>query len=251
MRTLNLKLMLLIVAFVFLANLAFAAESPLKIADMSGKVMVMVSPSKEWTDAKVGDILNVNDAVKTGEDGKAALEFPDKTSLILKPQTEIAVEELVWEEAAKKVGLKMTSGSLRTLINTPSEFKIKTPTAICGARGTLFYIFIQGTDTRVFVDQGSIDFTNTVSGDTYVVVQGMESIASVTGELSQPRELTAEEKAGVIAGWEAGLAAEHYMEPEGDNKNDAGDVTRQETGEIIQQQATGENASTENEMSRI
>ena len=188
-------------------------------------------------------MLKKLDAIRTGDDGQAVLEFSDKTTVTMKQNTEVTIEELVWEETAKQVGLNMTAGELKAFIKTPSDFKVKTPTAICGARGTVFYIFIQGTDTRVFVDEGSIDFTSTVTGDSYVVIQGMESVAAVTGELSEPRELTGDEKAAVIAGWEAGLVAELYSEPETPPQGDNLDMP--------EQQITQENPAKENEASRI
>lgn len=200
------------------APLLYAENAGLTMAEMEGKVMVKAYPQTEWTEAKVGQALNKNDAVKTGDDGKAILAFSDKSIVALKPGTEITVEELVLTNIERKVGLNMSSGKLRAIIekvDTPSEFKVRTPTAICGARGTTFYIVIEVNETRVFVDEGAVDFMNAVSGNTYVVVQGMESFASINGTLTEPKELTGDEKDKVIAGWQVGAVAEPYTEPGG------------------------------------
>ncbi|MCM8761230.1 MAG: FecR family protein [Candidatus Omnitrophica bacterium] len=243
MKPSNMMKILMIGSIFLLATSAIAAEGALKIAAASGKVMVMISPAAEWSDAQQGQVLSKKDGIKTAEDGVARLEFPDTSSVTLKENTEVSVEELVWEEAAKTVGINMTAGQLKVLIKTPSDFKVKTPAAICGARGTVFYIFIEGADTRVYVDEGSVDFTSTISGDSYVVIQGMESIASVTGEMSQPRKLTGDEKAAVLAGWETGPIAELYTEPEVSNQDNLGDMSQQEM--------TQENPAQENKASRI
>ena len=127
-------------SFLF-AMSAFAAEGIVKIAAVEGKALVRINPSTEWLEAKAGQLLNKKDAIKTQQDGRAFLEFPDKTSMTLKANTEIAIDELVWSDTARKVGINMSIGELKTMIqkvDKPSEFKIKTPTAICGAQGQSF-----------------------------------------------------------------------------------------------------------------
>jgi hypothetical protein len=244
------KIILIMAAFALMVSYAYAEGEVLKIAKMSGKVMVLSRTSGEWSDAKIGQALAKEDSIRTGEDGKALLEFSDNSSLTLKPGTEISIDDLVWEEAAKKVNVGMTAGALKVLIKTPSDFKVRTPTGICGARGTVFYVFVVGTDTRVFVDEGAIDFSNNISGNTYVVIQGMESIASVTGTLTEPRELTGAEKEAALAGWDPELVGEAYSEPGIDNARDPGTLS-EEYGDFTSQQIIQENPAQENEASRV
>lgn len=187
----------------------------LKVAGIEGKVSVKISPSTEWADAVVGQALNAQDAVKTNDNSQARLEFSDKSSVAMKPNTEISIEELVWTESARRAGLNMRVGELKAMIrsaNGPSDFKVKTPTAICGARGTIFYVLTTESETRVFVTDGSVDFTNPESGNTYVIIQNMVSISDISGTVTEPRELTGAEKDQALAGW-SGVVAEGYTEP--------------------------------------
>jgi hypothetical protein len=220
MKALNIYLLIVLLAIAMIAGVSFAQdaapkEAPLKVAGFEGKVQVKISPSTEWADAVVDQALNQSDAVKTGDDGQAMLLFSDKSSVAIKPNTEIIVEELIWNDKARKAGLKMPIGELRAIIkklDSPSDFKVATPTAICGARGTVFYIMTTGTETRVFVTEGAIDFTNSTSGNTYVVVQNMAAISDISGSVTEPRELTGTEKEQALAGW-SGVIAETYIEP--------------------------------------
>jgi hypothetical protein len=164
----------------------------------------------------------------------------------LKPNTEITVEELVWNDTARKAGLNMPIGELRAVIkkvNAPSDFKVKTPTAICGARGTVFYIMTTGTETRVFVTEGAVDFTNPATSNTYVVVQNMASISEISGTVTEPRELTGAEKDQALAGWSGVIAETYTAPPAGDNTaDDKGDVSTQ----FDTVQGTPENPADEN-----
>lgn len=220
MKTTKLLLLAISLLLAFFTTTSFAQDSALKVAGFEGKVMVKIAPSTEWVDAVVDQALNPKDAVKTGENAQAMLQFSDKSSIALKPNTEIIVEELVWNDTARKAGLNVPIGELRTIIkkvNTPSDFKIKTPTAICGARGTVFYLIVTAAETKVFVTEGAVDFTNPVNGNTYVVIQNMSSISGADGALTEPRELTGAEKDQALAGW-SGVIAETYTEPPaGDN----------------------------------
>jgi hypothetical protein len=226
MKTLALASGLLLV---FFAATSFAQDSALKVAGFEGKVQVKMAASADWVDAVVDQALNPNDAIKTGENGQAMLQFSDKSTVALKSNTEVIVEELIWNDKARKAGLNMPIGELRAVIrkiDTPSDFKVKTPTAICGARGTVFYVMTTGTETRVFVTEGAIDFTNPASGNTYVVVQNMSAISELSGSVTEPRELTGDEKAQALAGW-SGVIGETYTEPPAGDPPAGGDDTPQ------------------------
>lgn len=209
----------------FLAATSFAQDAALKVAGFEGKVMVRTGASGEWKDAVVDQALGPKDAVKTGDNGLAMLIFSDKSSVALKPNSEVTVEDLAWNETARKAGLNMSAGEMRVIIkkvDAPSDFKVRTPTAICGARGTIFYVIVTATGTRVFVTEGAVDFTS-ISGDSsYVVVENMSALAEITG-VSEPRELTGEDRERALAGW-GGVIAETYTPPAGGEGGPAGDV---------------------------
>lgn len=215
MKTAKFVALFVAMTVMLFAATSFAQESALKIAGFEGKVQVKPGSSVEWVDAVVDQALNPSDSIKTGGDGQAMLQFSDKSTVAVKPNTEVIIEELVWNDTARKAGLNVPVGELRAIIkkmDTPSDFKVKTPTAICGARGTVFYILVTATETRVFVTEGAIDFTNPASGNTYVVVQNMTAISELSGSVSEPRELTGDEKAQALAGW-SGVIGETYTEP--------------------------------------
>lgn len=229
MNKIAVSLLIAVAFFMLCSSASFADDNAFKIAGMSGKVLVKISPSTEWTAASVGQTLKQQDYVKTEADGKVVLELSDKSSVSLKRNTEIMIEELAWDSTARKAGINMTSGQLKTIIkkvNTPSDFKVKTPTAICGARGTIFYVIIYENGTGVYVEEGLVDFLNTISGESYSVYKGMTSDSRQDGTTTAPREISKEEVSKIVSEYDVQLVAEPYSEPAGNNT--PGDVLADE-----------------------
>ena len=222
MNIVKLSAVILGIAVLLFAVAAFAEDSAITLAGLEGKVLVKIAPSTEWADAAIEQKLKTNDAIKTGDDGKAVLEFSDKSTVALKKNTELKIKDLVWNDVTRKADLDMPSGELRAMISKvkgPSQFKVRTPTAICGARGTVFYIMIVGGETKVFVTEGSVDFSNANGENSYVVVQNMAAISDISGNVSEPRELTGDEKTQALAGWN-GVVTEPYNAPGNNGGND-------------------------------
>lgn len=212
-------LSVIFVSFLLASIPANAQESSLIVSEITGKVLVKIYPSTDWIDAKAGQVIKQKDAIRTDLDGKALLEFSDKSSITLKPRTEITVSELVWDNNTRKADINMTSGELKTVLNkvsTPSDFKVRTPTAICGARGTVFYVVVFADGTGVYVEQGLVEFLNTLSGQSYTVYEGMNSNASGDGSITEPQTLTKEEVDKLIADYNMTPVAEPYTEPGGE-----------------------------------
>ena len=215
MKIINLFAVILAISVMLFAATLFAEDSTVILAGLEGKVFVKIAPSTEWVDAVIEQKMKTSDAIRTGDDGKALLEFSDKSSIALKKNTELVIKDLVWTDATRTADLNMSKGELRAMINKvkgPSQFKVRTPTAICGARGTVFYVMITGNETRVFVTDGAVDFSNTNGENTYVVVQNMTAISDVSGTVSEPMELTGADKEQALAEW-GGVIAEPYSEP--------------------------------------
>jgi len=84
----------LILAVVFTGNV-FAEDGVMKIAGLQGKVLVQRAGSNDWVAAKVGDVLNKNDIIKTLEDGLVYLEISPGIGFTLKPNAELIVDDMV------------------------------------------------------------------------------------------------------------------------------------------------------------
>ena len=85
----------------------------------------------------------MGDIVKTDSDGSAALVFSDDTIITMGPQTELTVEDYLFEPLEGRLGFvaKILRGTISYLSGqieklSPGTVQLKTPAATIGVRGT-------------------------------------------------------------------------------------------------------------------
>lgn len=108
---------------------------------------VKVTSKGKVSPAKVGVKVNEGDIVVTGPDSRAKIVMMDKNVLNLSPDStlEIVVYKNDPKTQSKKVELKVDQGKVRASVEQKYDedkntFKIKTPTAVAGVRGTDFSV---------------------------------------------------------------------------------------------------------------
>lgn len=93
--------------------------------------------------AKVGQLVNEGDTLKTGGDGRLGLTLKDGTRLSLGANTELRIDAFAYAPAERRMGLALRllrgvtayiSGHIARL--APGAVKIETPTSVIGVRGT-------------------------------------------------------------------------------------------------------------------
>ncbi|NQT06902.1 MAG: FecR domain-containing protein [Candidatus Omnitrophica bacterium] len=102
---------------------------------MEGDVQVKTLKLARWERASEGTILSKGDNLKTGTASWAEIGFGkyNKNVIRIKEQTLLELVEL------GPIRLGLLKGEVRSLVKKASRtttFEIKTPTAVCGARGT-------------------------------------------------------------------------------------------------------------------
>ncbi|MBL8482579.1 MAG: FecR domain-containing protein, partial [Rhodocyclaceae bacterium] len=90
-----------------------------------------------------GEVLSAGDVISTGSGSVAILELNDGSRMTLRPATRFAVEGLNTEQGKESAILQLFRGGLRALTGfvskrNPEAFKVRTPTATIGIRGTDF-----------------------------------------------------------------------------------------------------------------
>ena len=97
-----------------------------------------------------GDSVFVSDTVTTGDKSFAVLQFIDGAKVTVRPNSIMLVEEYAYngsdEDAAR---LSLIEGGLRVITgamakNHPDHYKVKTPVALMGVRGTEFAVMLCG-----------------------------------------------------------------------------------------------------------
>lgn len=108
-----------------------------------------------------GAAVHQNEIVSTGRSASADLRFLDNTSLSVSPGSSVKLDRYVYhaDGSARGAVVSMTRGAFRftTGQSDPSAFRLQTPQAIIGIRGTVLEIDIERGVTHVTLLQGAID----------------------------------------------------------------------------------------------
>ncbi|MFA6450514.1 MAG: FecR family protein, partial [bacterium] len=142
------KIRIIIAAVILLAGFAFVFEAKIHaipvtatLSEVSGDVQVM-TPGASWKAAKEGMALPAGTAIKTGSKSSAVVKWSSANFVKLTPFTNFTIKNIDIDPRTKKVtsDLDMFSGKVKfraeKLANPDSEFKVTTPTAVAGVRGT-------------------------------------------------------------------------------------------------------------------
>ena len=145
---------------------------------------------------KAGFRVHRNELLQTGPQAQAELKLDDNTKLALGPEAELRLDEyaVAASDDTKTIALKFLKGTFRFLTgsNASESYKIETPSATIGVRGTILDVFIGPSgDTFVLLHQGEVEVCSRARTcrrhrDVGRVVQ-----ATVPGIVSQPMKWTA------------------------------------------------------------
>lgn len=109
-----------------------------------------------------------NELLHTGSQAQAELQLDDNTKLALGSDAELRLDEFVIapEAGTKSVALKLLKGTFRFITgnNASETYKLETPTASIGVRGTVFDIYISAVgETFVLLHQGEVELCSRVN----------------------------------------------------------------------------------------
>jgi len=130
------------------ASEVFAAEA--KGLVVASRGTVIATGSADSRELKQGDEIFVDDEIITGPKSFAVVQFLDGAKVTIKPDSELVIEDYVYNgNSGDKATLSLVSGGLRVITgamakSNPENYKLKTPVALMGVRGTEFAIQLCG-----------------------------------------------------------------------------------------------------------
>ena len=154
--------------------------------------------SEDFNDLKPAEVLNDGDHIQTGSDGFGALVYlDDKSTIKVKENTNFDVIGTRGKEGISK-RIKINTGTIKAKIQKGNAggFVIETPTSVATVKGTEFWLVAAPDRDRVFGLEGTVELTNTVSGDIVTVGSDETGTSLATGEVNVaptiPEEIPAE-----------------------------------------------------------
>ena len=136
------------------------------------------------TQIRVGDGLVRDETVRTGIDSATRLVMADSTNLSLGPNATLKLDRTVFDDEHhyREVAVRMTSGAFRFVTghSDKAAYKITTPLATIGVRGTTLDILSQRGQTIVNLQEGAASVCTisfeciqlTRPGDTAIITSG-------------------------------------------------------------------------------
>lgn len=107
-----------------------------------------------------GARVHLNEALKTGADSRAELQLDDDTKLALGPNGRLILDDyVVGEKSTKRISLNVLKGAFRFVTgdNDKRAYRIDTPSASIGVRGTVFDLYVHNDrETLILLLEGTI-----------------------------------------------------------------------------------------------
>lgn len=140
----------------------------------------------------IGDALLRDETVRTGFDSAARIVMADSTNLSLGPSATIKLDRTIFDDEHhyRDIAIRLASGALRFVTghSDKTAYKLVTPVAAIGVRGTTLDILSQRGKTTVVLQEG-VAIVCTLSGQCLTLTQPGETIVitSTNGRVTTQR----------------------------------------------------------------
>jgi hypothetical protein len=148
----SLRILASIVLITLMASSVAVAEedSAGMVVASRGEVIAMANGGSR--ELKQGDFVYVNDEILTSARSFAVLQFSDGAKVTVRPDSTMIIEQYLYAGNAEDAAtLNLVSGGLRVITGAmaktnPENYKVRTPVALMGVRGTEFSIMLCGDE---------------------------------------------------------------------------------------------------------
>jgi hypothetical protein len=133
-----------------LSTVAVAEDSSGMVVASRGEVFALSNGGSR--ELKQGDFIYVNDEIMTSNRSFAVLQFTDGAKVTVRPDSTLIIEQYLYAgNENDEATLNLVSGGLRVITgamakSNPENYKVRTPVALMGVRGTEFSIMLCGDE---------------------------------------------------------------------------------------------------------
>jgi hypothetical protein len=165
------------------ANPAYAQARVGEAAVVKNEVVRIAASAS--SQINVGDAVLRDEIVRTGLDSATRLVMADSTNLSLGPSATITLDRTVFsdEHTYQDIAIKLTTGTFRFVTghSEKAAYKISTPLATIGVRGTILDILSQRGKTTVVLQEGASRVCATGGACIELTEPGETAIITSTG----------------------------------------------------------------------
>lgn len=119
---------------------------------LQGEVEASPVDRDEWRRVAAGDALAEGERLRTGENGKIEVSLGGRCRVVLGPSAQMRFTSLDDPDTGATAGIRLDldrGASLVTVerMERKDHFRIVTPSAVCGVRGTKFLVTVEDADS--------------------------------------------------------------------------------------------------------
>ncbi len=185
--------------YIVIALVAFLvgfAPVGMSASNSAGKVLYtkgVVSGQSEGTQIRFlakGEAFFVGDQISTGKKSFAVVEFADGTKMTIRPESVFVIDEYLYNGSEEKAFFSLVKGGLRALTGLMGKrntdaYRIRTPIATLGIRGTEFDMRLCGADCAA--EQAAAAIRKDAEGSRVIArvaaIEGDVKAENVTGSV--------------------------------------------------------------------
>jgi hypothetical protein len=118
---------------------------PLTVLAQVAQVVAIRGTVLTTQELKQGDLVEVGQTVVTAQRAFVVLQFKDGARVTVRPNSTMIIEEYSYLEGEDAVELNLVQGGMRVITGAiaksdPEAYKVRTPVALMGVRGTEFSV---------------------------------------------------------------------------------------------------------------
>lgn len=148
--SLRISASLVLLSLLLSSTAAVAQDSAGMVVASRGEVLAMANGGSR--ELKQGDFIYVNDEILTSSRSFAVLQFTDGAKVTVRPDSTMIIEQYLYAgNSDDEATLNLVSGGLRVITGAmaktnPENYKVRTPVALMGVRGTEFSVMLCGDE---------------------------------------------------------------------------------------------------------
>lgn len=190
---------------IFLALAAALLSSVAWAKDVAQVTLVVGQAQLERADGQQqvlerGAIIQESDRLRTGADGMVMLIFSDQGRVALRPDSELLIHKYQYDPEGQEsdLQLELIKGTVRQISgkaakHQPQRYRLSTPVAAIGVRGTDFLAQVDAGALRTYVHEGAIvlqgplerEFLNRAGEGHRLTLKGTEHLQNQTLKLAE------------------------------------------------------------------
>jgi len=133
---------LLLLVVVLCARMVWAQEVG-TVASIEGQAEI--GRGGTWQPAAIGAAIHTGDELRTGSPGRLRIVFQDDSVVTVSDDSHLVIDQQVFDpnRGVARSLIELLRGKVRSLVGeyyhtVGNQYEVKTPTAVCGVRGTEF-----------------------------------------------------------------------------------------------------------------